>query len=114
MPERPVPFSLLDAARVVARGGTFDSKLAALSSQAQTVTDASTVSILLHDADADVLLSLDGELALPVSPADDETKEAVSDRQTVLMAGVPKALRSSLPLRRQAGQPYCNERIRRS
>ncbi len=35
MPERPVPFSLLDAARVVARGGTFDSKLAALSEQAR-------------------------------------------------------------------------------
>jgi hypothetical protein len=34
MPEPSVPFSLLDAARVVARGGTFDAKLEALSAQA--------------------------------------------------------------------------------
>ena len=66
MSERPVPFSLLDAARVVARGGTFDAKLAALSAQARTVTDADVVSVLLHDADGDVLLSLDGEMALPM------------------------------------------------
>ena len=97
MPERPVPFSLLDAARVAARGGTFDSKLAALSSQAQAVTDASCVSILLHDADADILLSIDGELALPISAIDDKTRQAVSDRQTVLTAGAPKALASALP-----------------
>ena len=70
MPERPVPFSLLDAARVVARGGTFDDKLAALADQVRAATDAGSVAFLLHDADADVLLSLDGELALPVSAAD--------------------------------------------
>ncbi len=97
MPERPVTFSLLDAARVVARGGTFDSKLAALSAQAQTVTDAVAVSILLHDADADVLLSMDGELALPVSAADAAITQAVSDRQTVLAGKVPRALASALP-----------------
>ena len=48
MPERPVPFSLLDAARVVARGGTFDDKMAALTQQVRTVTDAGPVAILLH------------------------------------------------------------------
>ncbi len=97
MSERPVPFSLLDAARVVARGGTFDSKLAALSAQAQAVTDASAVSILLLDADADVLLSLDGELALPVSAADADVSQAMSDRQTALIVGVPKGLAPVLP-----------------
>ena len=97
MSERPVPFSLLDAARVVARGGTFDAKLAALSAQAQTVTDASVVSILLHDADADVLLSFDGEFALPVSAADAEITRAVADRQAVIVAGVPEDLASVLP-----------------
>jgi diguanylate cyclase (GGDEF)-like protein len=97
MPERPVPFSLLDAARVVARGGSFDSKLAALSSQAQAVTDADGVSILLYDSDAEVLLSLDGELALPISAADPSVSEAVSDRQTVLCAGVPQGLATVLP-----------------
>jgi len=97
MPERPVPFSLLDAARVVARGGSFDSKLAALSSQAQAVTEADTVSILLYDSDAEVLLSLDGELALPISAADPSVSEAVSDRQTILCAGVPQGLATVLP-----------------
>ncbi len=92
MPERPVQFSLLDAARVVARGGTFDSKLAALSDQARIVTEGETVAFLLHDADGDVLLSLDGELALPLSAADADTARAVADRQPVLMSGTPESL----------------------
>ena len=97
MPERPVPFSLLDAARVVARGGTFDSKLAALADQARAVTDAGPVAFLLHDADGDVLLSFDGELALPVSAADADTTRAVSDRQPVIMSGVAESLTGVLP-----------------
>ncbi|MEA2025541.1 MAG: GGDEF domain-containing protein [Chloroflexota bacterium] len=97
MSERPVPFSLLDAARVVARGGTFDSKLAALSAQARTVTDADSVSILLHDADADVLVSLDGELALPISAADAEITQAVTDRRSTIVASVPEGLATQLP-----------------
>ena len=97
MPERPVPFSLLDAARVVARGGTFESKLAALADQARAVTDAGPVAFLLHDADGDVLLSFDGELALPVSAADADTTRAVSDRQPVIMSGVAASLTGVLP-----------------
>jgi diguanylate cyclase (GGDEF)-like protein len=97
MPERPVSFSLLDAARVVARGGTFDSKLAALSAQARSVADADAVVILLYDADADVLLSLDGELALPLSAADASVSESVSGRQTTLCAVVPAGLTTVLP-----------------
>jgi diguanylate cyclase (GGDEF)-like protein len=97
MPERPVPFSLLDAARVVARGGTFDSKLAALAEQARVAADAGPVAFLLHDADGDVLLSLDGELALPLSAADDDTSRAVADRQPVLMSGTPESLAGLLP-----------------
>ena len=97
MPERPVPFSLLDAARVVARGGTFESKLAALADQARAVTDAGPVAFLLHDADGDVLLSFDGELALPVSAADADTTRAVSDRQPVIMSGVAESLTGVLP-----------------
>jgi diguanylate cyclase (GGDEF)-like protein len=92
MPEPPVPFSLLDAARVVARGGTFDEKLTALTEQVRALTDAGPASILLHDPDAEVLLSLDGELALPVSAADDDTVRAVSDRQPVVREGVPASL----------------------
>ena len=56
---------LVQGGRVVARGGTFDTKLASLSDQALAVSDADVVAFLLHDADGDVLLSLDGELALP-------------------------------------------------
>jgi len=97
MSERPVPFSLLDAARVVARGGSFESKLAALSAQARTVSDAGPVAILLHDADADVLLSLDGELALPVSAADADLTRAVADRQPAIVAPVPDDLATVLP-----------------
>ena len=97
MPERTVPFSLLDAARVVARGGNFDDKLAALSDQVRSVTDAGPVAFLLHDADADVLLSLDGEMALPVSAADAHTAHAVADRQPVLTDGVAESLAGQLP-----------------
>jgi diguanylate cyclase (GGDEF)-like protein len=92
MPEHTVPFSLLDAVRVVARGGTFDAKLAALSDQARTVADAGPVAVLLHDADAEVLLTLDGELALPIAAADSDTTHAVADRQPVLMSSVPESL----------------------
>lgn len=97
MPERPVPFSLLDAARVVARGGTFDSKLAALAEHARSATEAGPVAFLLHDPDADVLLSLDGELALPMSAADANTSRAVSDREPVIMSGTPDSLSGVLP-----------------
>jgi diguanylate cyclase (GGDEF)-like protein len=97
MPERPVPFSLLDAARVVARGGTFDAKLDALSAQARTVADGGPVAILLHDADAAVLLSLDGAVTLPVTDAEAEIARAVSDRQPLILSGVPKGLASVLP-----------------
>jgi diguanylate cyclase (GGDEF)-like protein len=97
MPERSVSFSLLDAARVVARGGTFDVKLAALADQVRTIADAGAVAFLLHDPDADVLVSLDGELALPVSAADDLTARAVADRQPVLDTEVPESLAGQLP-----------------
>ena len=65
MSERVVPFSLLDAARVVARGGGLDEKLEALSAQARDAVDAADVAILMHDADAGLLLSFDGLVALP-------------------------------------------------
>jgi diguanylate cyclase (GGDEF)-like protein len=97
MPERPLPFSLLDAARVVARGGTFDAKLEALSAQARTVVDGGAVAVLLHDADADLMLSLDGEISIPIAAAGDEVVQAVTDRTAVLTAGVPAALAPALP-----------------
>ena len=72
MSERVVPFSLLDAARVVARGGGLDQKLEALSAQARDAVDAADVAILLHDADAGLLLSFDGLVALPTDDVETE------------------------------------------
>jgi hypothetical protein len=46
MSERAVPFSLLDAARVVARGGGLDDKLEALSAQAGSAAGTDVVAIL--------------------------------------------------------------------
>jgi diguanylate cyclase (GGDEF)-like protein len=97
MPERTVPFSLLDAARVVARGGTFDAKLEALSVQAQTAADGGPVAILLHDADTGVLLSLDGELTVTIADVGDELTRAVADRLPAITAPVPEAIASVLP-----------------
>jgi len=97
MPERPVSFSLLDAARVVARGGTLDAKLEALSAQARTAADGGPVAILLHDTDAGVLLSLDGALTLPTAGADAQLARAVSDRLSVITAAVPDGIDALLP-----------------
>ena len=92
MSEPAVPFSLLDAARVVARGGGLDSKLEALSGQAAAACEADTVAVLLHDMDAGVLLSLDGEVVLPTAAADGALVRAVEDRSPTLGAQVPSAL----------------------
>lgn len=97
MPERPVPFSLLDAARVVARGGSFDSKLEALSAQARIIADGDAVAILLHDADGDALLSLDGETMIPISAAADQIQTVVTDRSADVINGVPEELAPLLP-----------------
>ena len=97
MPEPSVPFSLLDAARVVARGGTFDAKLEALSAQARTVADGGPVAILLHDADADQLLSLDGEISLAIGETDDEVDRVLNDRAAQICGAVPASLAEMLP-----------------
>ena len=97
MPERPVPFSLLDAARVVARGGTFDAKLEALSAHARTAADGGPVAILLHDADAGTWLSLDGALTISTADTDAALTRAVADRLPTISASVPEAIAAVLP-----------------
>ena len=87
-----VPFSLLDAVRVVARGGGLDDKLAALSDQARTVSEADAVVVLLHDLDAGALLSLDGETSVPAADDDPELGRAVADRTVVSSRRHPRAL----------------------
>jgi two-component system, cell cycle response regulator len=93
----PVPFSLLDAARVVARGGGLDEKLRALSQQARTVAEADAVVVLLHDTDAGALLSLDGEMSLPTADAGPDLGRAVADRAVAISAAPPAELIELLP-----------------
>ncbi|MFV2062302.1 MAG: GGDEF domain-containing protein, partial [Chloroflexota bacterium] len=97
MPERSVPFSLLDAARVVARGGTFDAKLEAFSAQARLAADGGSVVILLHDADAAVLLSPDGAVTLPTAAAEAPLAQALADRSSVITAPPPAGIEAVLP-----------------
>jgi len=92
MPESASPFSLLDAARVVARGGGLDDKLEALSAQAAGACAADEVAILLHDIDAGVLLLLDGSMVLPTAAANGSLAQTVEDRSPALAAPVPTAL----------------------
>ena len=92
-----VPFSLLDAARVVARGGGLESKLEALSTQALAVADGDAVTVLLHDVDTDTLLSLDGERTVALAGADADLARAMADRLAILPAGVPVGFGPLLP-----------------
>lgn len=92
-----VPFSLLDAARVVARGGSLDEKLTALSDQARTVAEADAVVVLLHDLDAGALLSLDGETSVPAADDDPDLGRALADRTVVSGRAIPASLAALLP-----------------
>jgi diguanylate cyclase (GGDEF)-like protein len=97
MPDRAVPFSLLDAARVVARGGRLDQKLESLSAQALASADATAVAILLHDVDAGMLLSVDGLLAVSTASLDADLGKAMEDRQAIICADVPEQVSAVLP-----------------
>ena len=100
MSERVVPFSLLDAARVVARGGGLDQKLEALSAQARVAVDAADVAILMHDADAGLLLSFDGLVALPTGDVETDLSRAIADRAPVACTALPTLLAPVMPATR--------------
>jgi diguanylate cyclase (GGDEF)-like protein len=97
MTQRIVPFSLLDAARVVARGGGLESKLEALSSQALGVSDGDIAAVLLHDVDTGRLLSLDGERTVPLDDPDPTLARALADRISLVPPAVPESLAPFLP-----------------
>ncbi|MBA2570631.1 MAG: GGDEF domain-containing protein [Chloroflexi bacterium] len=86
LPEQTV--SLLDAARVVARGGDLDSKLGALASQARRVAAAEAVVVYLVDAAGEriVPVAWDGATgsasALEITTAPTAVSAALIDRQT--------------------------------
>lgn len=96
MPSPDLPFSLLDAIRVVARGGNLDEKLRALSEQAAAAARSPAVVVLLLDADADLLVATDGSSSIPLEGADPGLTAAVEDRLPTV-AGAPAGLESLLP-----------------
>jgi diguanylate cyclase (GGDEF)-like protein len=97
MTERTVPFSLLDAVRVVARGGTLDEKLTALADHARTLVEADAVVVLLHDMDNATLISLDGSVVIEPGGQAGPVAAAVADRVAVPAPDVPAALMGVLP-----------------
>lgn len=98
--------SLLDAARVVARGGPLDSKLATLAGHARAVTGASHVSVHLIDAEGTGLVPLgwSGETGgtggdpapMDLQGAHPAVRSALEDRLPVSFSHGPDAL-VSLP-----------------
>jgi diguanylate cyclase (GGDEF)-like protein len=96
MLDRAVPFSLLDAVRVVARGGTLDEKLAALAEHARTLVEADAVVVLLHDMDSATLLSLDGSVVLEPGDQVGSLAAAVADRVALPGPDIPAALAGTL------------------
>ena len=100
MPDQIVPFSLLDAARVVARGGSLDEKLESLSAQARAIAGADDVTVLLHEPDAGLLLSVDGLVALPMGEVETELNRATADRLPVVCETLPPALVPVMPATR--------------
>ena len=87
MPERSVPFSLLDAARVVARGGSFDDKLAALFLDAGLSKRFTQVQSLTHQMHDQIALinylfarKRGGELILRLDDTDRERSTREHER----------------------------------
>lgn len=97
MPTSDVPFSLLDAARVVARGGSLDDKLRALSVQAAAAARSGAVAVLLLDADAELLVAADGSASIPLEGADPALTSAVEDRLPTVRDEAPAGLEPLLP-----------------
>ena len=80
----PTVFSLLDAARVLARGSDLPAKLALLADQASAAADGAGAIILIHDADVQALSSADGHAHLSVLPeASPAMAEAIRDRRPI-------------------------------
>ena len=90
-------FSLLDAARIVARGGSLDAKLEALREQAVAAAHGGDVAMMLLDTDAGVLVSIDGQAIVPVADAGAAVATAITERTAVHSEAVPPALSDLLP-----------------
>jgi diguanylate cyclase (GGDEF)-like protein len=97
MTEPAVTFSLLDAARVVARGGSLDDKLEALAAHAEALVEADTVAVLLHDMETGTLLSLDASTVLGPGDQAGLVAAVLTDRVAATAAEVPGGLAAALP-----------------
>ena len=103
-----VPVSLLDAARVLARGGDLDAKLEALAGHARGISGATSGAVLLFDPASGQLGTPDGAQTIDPGTADDALAAAIRDRRIVpregaggraeLAAIAPGAERALVPL----------------
>ncbi len=75
--------TLLDAARVLARGRDLDAKLRALAGHAHSMAGGTSAVVLLYDADTAQLLSADGSHWFDAANPEDALAEAIRDRQVV-------------------------------
>jgi diguanylate cyclase (GGDEF)-like protein len=82
--------TLLDAARVLARGRDLDAKLRALAGHAHSMAGGSSAVVLLYDADTSQLLSADGSNWLDAGNPDDALAEAVRDRHVTRDDAAPR------------------------
>lgn len=80
----PLAFSLLDAARILARGADLPAKLSLLADQAGAAGGGVAAALLIHDADLRSLSSADGAFGMSVeedvTPA---AAEAIRDRRPI-------------------------------
>jgi diguanylate cyclase (GGDEF)-like protein len=108
-PDRPIAaLSLLDAARVLARGGNLDAKLEAIADHARAIGGCTAAAVLLYDPETDRVVSLDGTADISASGADAALAQAIRDRRPVttrstsvdsdLVALVPAPRHTFVPL----------------
>jgi diguanylate cyclase (GGDEF)-like protein len=91
--ERPQPrFSLLDAARVLARGRDLDAQLTALTDHARALAGAMEAAILLYDPEMDALTTARGITALAGIGDVEALGGAVRDRLPIWSAVTPAGL----------------------
>ena len=99
--------TLLDAARVLARGRDLDAKLRALAGHAHSMAGGTSAVVLLYDPDTAQLLSADGAHSFDADKPDDALVAAIRDRHVVsddaaarpeLVELAPGASRTLVPL----------------
>jgi diguanylate cyclase (GGDEF)-like protein len=73
--------TLLEAARVLARGRDLDAKLRALAGHARAMAGGTSAVVLLYDGNTAQLLSADGSHFFDARDPDDALAEAIRDRQ---------------------------------